>query len=201
MHLNNNQLLKFIIMKLRYCILFMVFFCISCGKNSSSKIKGQWYHIDRSSKDFMEALWYNEISISDSTFLYCSEIIGLYGPRKYKLKQDTIIFFDKQQNIDKEYMPVYHIINDTTMLLSYKTQIDTLRRISNEYFFVDSLLNKGNYERFLNQFYRRKLKFTNYKSYLKHQKDQDTVFYHEIEEEIILPHIDRNNKVDSLKGK
>ncbi len=186
-------------MKLKFFTIFLTFFCISCGKNSSSKIKGQWYHIDRDSKDFMGELWYNEISISDSIFFNFSEIAGLYRPRKYKLKQDTIIFFDKKQNIDEEYMPVYHIIDDSTMILSYKTQIDTLRRISNEYFFVDSLFNKGNYESFLNQFYRRKLKFTNYKSYLKHQKDRDTVFYHEIEEEIILPHRE-NNKVDSLKN-
>ncbi len=176
-------------MKFSYLILLFAF--IGCG-NKSLEIKGRGYFVNSKMKHFSERVEYNEVLISDSTFVYFSEILRLNEPKKYKIEKNRIVFFDRHQKIE-EYSPVCDVIDYNTIVLSYKTQIDTLKRINNEVFFIDSLLKGGEEDVFLNYFYRRKLKFTNFKKYVKHRND--TVFYHKKEEkEIILPYVKRKER-------
>ena len=115
--------------------ILLLFSFVNCKRENKTSIIGNWYFFSYDAN-------YNEVNITDSTFLYYSEIIEFYGPKKYSIHNDTI-FFQKLREFDFEsYYPRLSIIDDDKFLLEYRNDAIVYKRIINGGFTMDSIKKK-----------------------------------------------------------
>ena len=140
-------------MKVSQILFFIyIFFIMCCKKNDSRIILGNWY--------FFENNNYTEIYITDSTFYFYSDMIdGFFGPQKYFIKKDSIIFYSiLEGHFTREiHLPKIKIISKNQFETENNGYVYIYNRIIGEHFTIDSIKVRNDFNRFLDAFNERKI--------------------------------------------
>jgi len=134
-------------------IFIFIFTFASCKNERKIDISGHWCYFEN---DTM----YNEVLITDSSFLYFSDIYRFRGPIGYSIKEDTLQFFsfaEKQKNSLKYYTPKVFQVDKNLFFLEFKNKIVAYKRLEKHDFSLERV-NDKNYHEYLDGFYKRRLK-------------------------------------------
>jgi len=129
-------------------------FSISCNPyKEDASLLGHWY-------SFNDDTLYQEICITDSTFLFYYENIEFFGPFKYELSHDSIVFlfYKNGKWMERNYRPRIVFVDTNEFLLEYKNELNLYKRIREGSLLLDNFIADSMYYKYVYEFEKRKRK-------------------------------------------